>query len=77
MHGFKPTKKVLPILDLIFDSGLSSSKSQAKRLIFEKGVKINGKLVTNWKEKIKIKDGMIISVGKRKFVKIYISKIKL
>ena len=67
---FRTRKKVLPILDLIFDSGLSVSKSQAKRLILEKGVKIDGKLMTNWKEKIKIKDGMIISVGKRKFVKI-------
>ena len=67
---FKTSKKVLNILDLIFESGLVSSKSQAKRLVLEKGVKIDRKLKTNWKEKIKIKDGMILQVGKRKFIKI-------
>jgi len=63
-------KESLPILDLIFNSNLASSKSQAKRLILEKGVRINGKLITDWKEKIKLENGMIISIGKRKFVKI-------
>lgn len=67
---FKTSKKVLNILDLIFESGLASSKSQAKRLILEKGVKIDGKAKTNWQEKIKLKKGMILQVGKRKFVKI-------
>lgn len=67
---FKTSKKVLNILDLIFKSGLASSKSQAKRLVLEKGVKIDGKLKTDWQEKIKIRDGLILQVGKRKFVKI-------
>lgn len=67
---FKTSKKVVPILDLIFDAGLTQSKSQAKRLISGRGVKINGKTKTDWREKIKIKDGMIIKVGKRKFRKI-------
>ncbi len=67
---FKTSKRVLPILDLIFNSKLASSKSEAKRLILEKGVKINTKIKTDWKEKIKIKEGMIVQVGKRKFIKI-------
>jgi len=69
---FKTKKEEVLILDLIFNSNLASSKSQAKRLILEKGVKINGKLITDWKEKIKLKNGMIISVGKRKFVKVLV-----
>ncbi len=69
---FKISKKVLPILDLIFESGLASSKSQAKRLILERGVKIDGKVKTNWQEKIKLRGGMILRVGKRKFIKIKI-----
>ncbi len=67
---FKTSKKVYPILDLLKDSKLASSKSQAKRLILEKGVKIDGKLKTDWQEEIDIKKGTIVRVGKRKFVKI-------
>lgn len=68
--NFKTSKKVLPILDLIFDSGLASSKSQAKRLILERGVKIDGRIKTAWQEKIKLIEGMILQVGKRRFKKI-------
>ncbi len=68
--NFKTSKKVLPILDLIFESGLASSKSQAKRLILGKGVKIDGKVKTNWQEKIKLRKGMVLQVGKRRFKKV-------
>ena len=67
---FKTSKKVMPILDLIFDSRLAPSRSEAKRLVLQKGVKIDGKTRTDWQEKIKIKNGMVLQVGKRKFVKI-------
>jgi tyrosyl-tRNA synthetase len=67
---FRVSKKALPILDLIFETGLAPSRSQAKRLILQKGVKIDGETKTNWKEEIKLKKGMIVQVGKRKFVKI-------
>ena len=70
ISSFKTSKKVLNILDLIFEADLASSKSQAKRLVLEKGVKIDRKLKTNWKEIIKLRDGMILQVGKRKFIKI-------
>jgi len=67
---FKTSKKEIEILDLLCQTGLSTSRSQAKRLILQGGVKIDGKIKTNWKEKIKIKRGMIIQVGKRRFIKI-------
>ncbi len=60
----------LLILDLLVKIKLASSKSEAKRLILQKGVKINGKVQENWKTIIEIKKGMIIQVGKRKFVKL-------
>jgi len=49
---------------------LVSSKSQAKRLVLQGGVKINKKKQTDWQALINIKKGMIIQVGKRKFIKI-------
>lgn len=67
---FRAKKKSYPILDLLFDSGLTSSKSEAKRLILEKAVKISGKIIANWQAKIKIKKGMVLQVGKRKFKKL-------
>jgi len=60
----------LNISDLLTKIRLTSSKSEAKRLILQGGVKINGKVQKNWKEIIKIKKDTIIQVGKRKFVKL-------
>ena len=67
---FKTSKKVYPILDILFDSKLVSSKSEAKRLILQKAVKIDNVMFANWKEKISLKNSMIIKAGKRKFIKI-------
>ncbi len=63
-------EKELDILDLLVKTKLVSSKSEAKRLIEQKGVKINSKVQKNWKAIIEIKKGLIIQKGKRKFVKI-------
>ncbi len=75
----KPPKKI-PVLkiktekwrliDLIEKTGLVSSKSEAKRLILQGAVEIDGQVEKNWQKEIKIKKGMIIKIGKRKFVKL-------
>jgi len=67
---FKISEKSLRILDLLVKAKLTRSKSEAKRLVLQKGVKIDGKIKEDWREEIKIKKGMIIKVGKRKFLKI-------
>jgi len=52
----------------------SISKNEARRLIEQNAIKIgegsNLKVIKDWKEKIKIKAGMIISRGKLHFIKI-------
>jgi len=63
-------EKTLNILDLLVKTKLAPSKSEAKRLILQKGVKIDGKIESDWKRLIKIKKGQVIQVGKRKFIKI-------
>lgn len=60
----------LNILDLLVKIKMASSKSEAKRLILQKGVKVNGKTEEDWRKIIQIKRGMIIQVGKRKFLKV-------
>lgn len=54
----------------IMDSGLVTSNSEARRLIDQGGVKIDGKIVDNALAPVKLKKGMIIQVGKRRFVKV-------
>ncbi len=63
-------KREWDILDLLVKAGLASSKSQAKRLIIQKGVKINNKVEDDWQKKIKTEKNMFIQVGKRNFRKI-------
>lgn len=72
--AFTTQRKVYRLLDFLFDSKLACSKSEAKRLILQAGVKINGEVEKNWKTKIKIKEGMVVQAGKRKFVRISIKK---
>ena len=63
-------EKEIDILDLLVKTELVLSKSEAKRLIEQNAVTIDSVLKTDWQEKIKIKKGMIIKVGKRRFVQI-------
>jgi tyrosyl-tRNA synthetase len=67
---FQAQKPIYPILDLLADSGLVSSKSEAKRLVMGGAVEINDAIHDDWKEKIEISDDMVIRVGKRKFIKV-------
>lgn len=66
----KIKKKKLTLFDLLTKTKLASSKSGAKRLILQKGVKINGKIQEDWGKSVEIRRGMVIQVGKRKFIKV-------
>lgn len=55
--------------DLLVELALVASKSEARRLIEQGGVKIDAQKTTSIGE-IQVKSGMIVQVGKRKFAKI-------
>jgi len=63
-------KKKIALLDLLLKTKLALSKSEAKRLVLQKGVKIDSQIQEDWQKVIEIKKGQIVQVGKRKFVKI-------
>ena len=63
-------EKHLPISDLLVELGLSTSKSEAKRLVEQGGVFVNEELVTTPNQEIIPVDNMIIKAGKRNFVRI-------
>lgn len=56
--------------ELLVELNLASSKSDAKRLFQQGGVEVDGKRLTENKESIPVKDGMILKIGKRKIVKL-------
>jgi len=64
---FKPEGESV-LLDVLVDSGLVKSKSQARRLIQQNGVKIDGEPVSDPYQNLK--PSVIVQVGKRRFVKI-------
>ncbi|MEO8065991.1 MAG: tyrosine--tRNA ligase [Candidatus Doudnabacteria bacterium] len=55
------------IVEVLVEANLAGSKSEAKRLIAQKGVKIDD---TAAEESSQVKSGNLIQVGKRKFVRI-------
>jgi len=61
------------IIKVMVDSGLASSKSEARRLVEQNGVKIDGKTVDSIDLELTEKKEQIIQVGKRKFARILIS----
>jgi len=56
------------LLDILVDSGLVESKSQARRLIQQHGVKIDGEVASD--PFTKLSPPAIVQVGKRRFVKV-------
>lgn len=60
----------ISVIDLIVELKLLSSKSEARRMITNHGVKINRVKVENSNLIVAISDGLIVQVGKRKFVQI-------
>jgi len=55
---------------LLVEANLVSSTSEGKRLIKQGAVKINGEKIVDQDAEVELQDGMIIKVGKRKFMKI-------
>ena len=61
----------LDIVDLLVETKLVSSKTEARRMVEQGGVKIDGKKITSLGE-VEVKSGSVVQVGKRKFVRITI-----
>ena len=58
------------IVNIIFDSGLLKSKSEARRMIKQGAVKLNDKSVEDIHCKIKPNENQILKIGKRRFLRI-------
>ncbi len=58
------------IIDLVSSSGLVSSRSEARRLVDQGGIWINGEKVTSWDARIPLKEPLVLRVGRRRFARI-------
>ena len=58
------------VTDVLVESGLASSKSEAKRLITQGGTVVQDKTITNPNASFPQEDEVTIQVGKRRFIKI-------
>jgi len=67
---YKIKKKKYKLIDLLAESKLAPSKSRTRQLIEQGGVSINGQPIKDWRYEFLPKGGMIIKVGKRRFVKL-------
>ena len=63
-------KKDINILDLIILVNFAPSKGEARRLVLQGGVSIDGEKISDVQSSISVKPGMILKVGKRKFIKL-------
>ena len=58
------------IIDIMVDGGLVTGKGEARRLIRQGGVKLDGETITDEWLELKIDKERILKVGKRKFLKL-------
>lgn len=69
MPTVKIEDKELSLVDLLVKSNLASSKSEAKRLIIQGGIKVNNEKMTNPDVVITIND-TVVSKGKKNIIKV-------
>ncbi|MEN8192737.1 MAG: tyrosine--tRNA ligase [Bacteroidota bacterium] len=67
---YKPESESKPIIDLITTVKFAPSKGEARRLIQQGGVSVDGEKITDLYQEISFDSEKILKVGKRKFIKL-------
>ena len=60
----------LKLVDLLVRSGLAESKSEARRLVTQGGVSLDGERLARPDVEVAVADGVVLRVGRRRFVRI-------
>ncbi len=58
------------LVDFLAEHGLVKSKSEARRLIQQSGVKLDGRIVSDMNTRLGFKGEAVVQVGKRRFVRV-------
>lgn len=67
---YKINKERFKLIDVLVEAKLTVSKGRARRLIEQGGVKVDDKVIKDWRYEFEPKSGMVIKVGKRRFIKL-------
>lgn len=70
--AFRAGQKV-KLIDLADACALAESRGELKRLAKQGGLKVNGEPVRDHNAEVEVTDGMVLSAGKRAFVKVRVS----
>ncbi|MEK7158180.1 MAG: tyrosine--tRNA ligase [Patescibacteria group bacterium] len=63
-------KKRLPLRELLVETGLLPSRSEARRMMEQGAVRVDGSVRRDIQEELDVQAGMVVQVGKRKFIKL-------
>ncbi|MCR4391764.1 MAG: tyrosine--tRNA ligase [Candidatus Acetothermia bacterium] len=60
------------IVELLVASGLASSRSEARRLVEQGGVQLDGVKVGSPQDRVEVRTGMVLRVGRRRFARLLV-----
>lgn len=60
------------VVDLVVECGFAASRSEARRLVNERGVRLDGAVLDDAAGRVAVRSGQVLQRGKRKFVKLVI-----
>jgi tyrosyl-tRNA synthetase len=66
----RPENGAIGIIRLLTETGLAASNSDARRLIEQGGVSVDGKRIDSQLAVVELSNGVVLKVGKRKFVRV-------
>jgi tyrosyl-tRNA synthetase len=70
MDSFRPSSTTLSVAKLIQETKAFPSNSEARRLITQGGVKLDGAKLADPQAEISLKSGQVLQVGKKTFLRI-------
>ena len=70
MESLQPSASTLSVAKLVQETGAIVSNSEARRLITQGGVKLDGEKIADPKAEISLKTGQVLQVGKKTFFRI-------
>ena len=70
MPTIKIGKEKINILELLIETNIAASKSEAKRLVVQGGIKVNDEKILDEKYDIVLNKEIVLQKGKKTFIKI-------
>ena len=69
--SIKIAKTRINVVDFLVENNLSSSRSQAKRLLDQGAIEIDGEILKE--NGVEFKEGQVVKIGKKRFVKVMLA----